>query len=148
MPKTSSYPPRISSLSKFPSPFLSSCLKNFSKSWVSSLETSWLAIKARVVDLSFCCELKDLRLLRVLEATDFSTFSIVAWVYIHACYRASAAEIRLLTSYSRSFVTRSLASFEISSHSGSSKVNLPLITASIIYLSFAPLNGGYPQRRM
>lgn len=100
--------------------------------------------------------LKFLRLLKVLVAIVFSTLSYVAVFLIHLCFNASDAVILFAGSYVNNFLTKSFASALTSSHSGSkdinyesnkcyilpSKVNFPLITASIIYLSFYPLKGG------
>lgn len=147
-PKCSSQPSRISYLLRLPSPSLSMAWKIFSRCSVSSLLTSWLAMKARAACFNFISPRKFLRLDKVFVATCLSIFSAYAICLIHLCWIASPAVMRLSGSRVSNRLTRSLASSLTSSHSGSSRVNLPFNTASMIYLSFAPLNGGQPQRRM
>lgn len=91
--------------------------------------------------------LKFLRFYKVLFVISLS-ISIFDCSFIHLCCKASEALIRLPGLYCNNPWIKSIASLLIVCHSSSSVLYLPSLTFFIIYSSFDPLKGGYPQRRI
>ena len=86
--------------------------------------------------------LRAYRLRKVRVATSCVTRSMLALAWIQGWFKASSAVMRSSGLYLRRHETKSLASLLIPCHSGSSSVYSPSRTASMMFLSVWPLNGG------